>query len=136
MAKGFDKHQARVQVLSQFGKNLARRSKSSCELSGQTGLPLKIYEIAPVPLEPDFDSCLFLSESTIEQLGNPKKHLKPDQWRHLSELIWTDLPQVQLMAVRILQYIASEAVWAQEIIDEAYLEDDLIAKASEAPIGG
>jgi protein PhnA len=135
MAKGFDKHQARVQALSLFGKDLARRSKSQCELSGQAGVALKIYEIAPVPSEPEFERCLFLSDSTIEQLENPRKCLKPDQWRHLNELIWTDSPQVRLMVVRILQYIAKEDPWAQEILDDAYLEEELIAEALEMPLG-
>ena len=121
MAKGYDTNQARLQTLSLFGKDLARRSKTSCELSGKSGVALKIYEIAPVPNDPEFDRCLFLSEDTIEQLENPKKKLTPGQWRHLNELIWSELPQIQLMAVRILQWIAQDHTWAQEIIDEEEL---------------
>lgn len=134
MAKGFDTNQERKQTLSLFGKDLARRSKSTCELTGKSGIPLKIYEIAPVPKEPDFDRCLFLSEETIQQLEQPKKHFQPDSWRHLRELIWTDLPQVQLMTIRILQSIAKDHAWAQDIIDEAYLDETLIDQANEAPL--
>ena len=134
MAKGYDNSQARKQALSLFGKDLARRSKSTCELSGESGVPLQIYEIHPIPSEPDYEKCLFLSEATIEQLNQPAKHLVADKWRHLNELIWTDLPQVQLMTVRILQYIATEHSWAQDIIDEAYLDEDLLNLAQESPL--
>lgn len=137
MAKGFDKAQERKQALSLFGKDLARRSKSTCELTGEAGVALKIYEIEPVPSLPEFDNCLFLSESAIEQLENPAKKLIPDQWRHLNELIWSELPQVQLMSVRILSYIASKSAqsWAQEVIDEAYLDEEILEQAEKAPLG-
>ena len=134
MAKGFDTNQERLNTLSLFGKDLARRSKSSCELSTESGIPLKIYEIHPVPKEPDFEQCLFLSEQTIQQLENPKKYLQANQWRHLNELVWAETPQVQLMAVRILTYIAKQQAWAQEILDEAYLDDELLNQAAAAPL--
>ena len=135
MAKGYDANQARLETLSLFGKDLARRSKAKCELSGDTNVALKIYEINPKPVEPEFSRCLFLSEATIEQLENPQKKLIVDQWRHLSELIWSELPQVQLMTVRILQWIAKDHAWAQEIIEDAYLDNDLLATAEKAPLG-
>ena len=135
MAKGYDTNQARKQALTLFGKDLTRRAKSTCELSGESGVALQIYEIAPVPTEPEYDRCLFLSAETIEQLENPKKHLHADKWRHLNELIWSELPQVQLMTLRILQFIAKEHTWAQEIIEEAYLDDELLAQAEQAPLG-
>lgn len=134
MAKGFDTHKERQQTLSLFGKDLARRSKSKCELSTESGVALKIYEISPVPKEPDFEKCLFLSEDTIQQLENSEKKLQPNQWRHLNELIWSDLPQVQLMVVRILQFIAKKNTWAQQIIDEAYLEEDILQEALASPL--
>jgi len=134
MAKGYDSAQERKQRLSLFGKDLARRSKSTCELTLQSGIPLKIYEIPPVPNEPDYDKCLFLSVECIQQLENPKKHLIADKWRHLSELIWSDLPQVQLMAVRILQYLSKDHGWAQEVIDDAYLEEAILSAAEESPL--
>lgn len=134
MAKGYDANQARLETLSLFGKDLARRSKARCELSGEANVALKIYEIPPELTEPEFDRCLFLSEATIEQLENPTKKLVAEQWRHLSELIWSELPQVQLMTVRILQWIAQDHSWAQEIIEEAYLDDEVLAEAEMASL--
>ena len=47
MAKGYDGNQARIEALSLLGKDLARRAKSKCELSGESGVPLKTYEVEP-----------------------------------------------------------------------------------------
>ena len=134
MAKGYDSYQARQQALSLFGKDLARRSKSTCELSGKSNIPLFIYEIPPVPKEPSYDNCLFLSENTIQQLESAKKHLVPDQWRHLYELIWHELPTIQIISYRILTFIAKEHPWAQDILAEAYLDDAIIAQANTHPL--
>jgi len=133
MGKGYEENQARLAALSSFGKDLARRAKSTCELSGASGVPLRIYEVPPVPKEPSLDRCLMLSDSVIEALSKPAS-LKADDWRHLTELIWTDQPLVQLMAIRILQHLAPQAPWCQEVIDNAYLDDDVLALASEAPL--
>ena len=79
MAKGYDTNQARQQTLSLFGKDLARRSKSTCELSGVSGVALNIYEIPPVLDDPEFDRCLFLSEDVISQFKQPAKKLQAEK---------------------------------------------------------
>lgn len=132
MAKGYDTNQARQQTLSSFGKDLARRAKSKCELSGASGVSLKIYEVEPVPTEPDYASCLFLSETVIEQLKKPQL-IEASQWRGiLAELIWSELAPQQLMAYRLLRYIATSEAWAQEVLDEAYLDEAMIEQAEKA----
>lgn len=128
MAKGYDAHQQRQLKLSAFGKDLARRAKSKCELSGASGVPLHIYEIPPAPDEPDYDRCLMLSEAVIDQINKPNTII-PDQWRNLGELIWSELPIVQVMALRLLIHIAQSENWAQDIIDEAFLEEDVLETA-------
>ncbi len=133
MAKGYDQHQQRQMILSSFGKDLARRAKSKCELSGASGVPLHIYEVPPVPNEPDPARCLMLSESVIDQLNKPSLII-PDEWRNLGELIWSEIPAVQIMACRVLTYIAKEENWAQDILDEAYLDEDLLEEINKEPI--
>lgn len=130
MAKGYDTHQQRQMALSSFGKELARRSKSKCELSGASGVSLHIYEIPPAPTEPDFARCLMICEDVIDQLNKPEL-IVPDQWRNLGELVWSDIPAVQIMAYRILTHIAKKENWAQDILDDAYLDDDLLEKANK-----
>lgn len=133
MAKGYDNDRERKDRLSSFGKDLARRAKSKCELSGESGVSLVIYEVEPVTSEPDFDRCIFISESALEQISNPKK-LTPDQWRILGEQIWSDLPIVQIMAVRMLTHIAKSQHWAQEILDNAYLDESILDDALKYPL--
>jgi protein PhnA len=133
MAKGYDTHQERLQNLSLFGKDLTRRCKATCELSGTSGVPLKIYEIPPAPNDPDIERCLMLSEPVIAQLERPQSII-PDQWRNLGELIWSDIPAVQIMSHRILTYIAKSEIWAQDILDNAYLDDDIITASEQSPL--
>lgn len=125
MAKGYDANQERKQSLSRFGKDLARRAKSRCELTQASGVPLVIYEIPPVPKEPDFDRCLLVSEEVSSQLAKPSL-LRPDEWRHLSELIWSDVPPVQAMAHRILRHLAHDQTWARDLLEEAYLDPEVV----------
>ena len=125
---GYEANQERKQLLSSFGKDLARRAKSKCELSGESGVSLVIYEVPPVSNEPDYDRCLFVSESVLEQLANPKK-INANDWRLLGEQIWSDLELVQVLSVRILTYVAKNEHWAQELLDNAYLDDVVLDKA-------
>lgn len=133
MAKGYDTHQQRQQALSFLGKDLARRSKSRCELSGASGVPLRIYEIPPAPAEPDIDHCLMLCDEVIDQLNHPKS-IQPDSWRILGELIWSELPAQQAMAYRLLLHLSTKAPWAASILEDAYLDDTIIEWAKKNPI--
>ena len=40
MAKGYELHQARMMALQGMGKDLTRRAKSKCELTGAAGVSL------------------------------------------------------------------------------------------------
>ena len=123
MARGYDTNQERKQALSLLGKDLARRAKSKCELTQASGVPLVTYELPPAPDDPEFERCLLVSEDVLAQLNKPSK-LRADEWRHLSELIWSDIPIVQAMALRLLRHFAPEP-WAQNLIDEAYLDPEV-----------
>ena len=133
MGKGFEENEARLALLQSFGKDLARRAKSSCELSGKSGVPLRIYEVSPAPKDPDPARCLMLCDEVIEALAKPSL-FKADEWWHLSELIWAEEPMVQLMTVRILQFLGKENAWCREIIDEAYLDEEVIEEAGKAAL--
>lgn len=133
MAKGYDTHQQRQLALSAFGKELTRRAKSKCELTGASGVPLHIHEIAPVPNQPEISRCLMLCDDAIDQIKQPDL-IQPDQWRHLGELIWSEIPAVQIMTCRILTFIAHHEKWAQDILDEAYLEEAIQKQAAEHPL--
>ena len=130
MAKRLDKHKARLDALNAFGKDLARRSGSCCELCAASGVKLAIYETPPAPAEPEFDRCIFICETCHEQLENPKR-VQSDHWRCLNTPVWSTVPAVQVTAVRMLRQLIPQASWAEELNEILYLSDDIEAKIKE-----
>lgn len=123
MAKGLDKHRARLDALNAFGKDLARRAKSQCELCGAAGTKLHIHEVPPVPAEPAFDHCILLCDTCKDQLDNPKR-MQPDHWRCLNTAVWNEVPAVQVMAVATLKRL-SDLPWARELQEQLYLSPEI-----------
>ena len=135
MAKGYDDNQARLEALSLLGKDLARRAKSKCELSGESGVPLKIYEVAPAPSAPDIDKCLLVSESVLGQIQRPQA-IAGSAWRGiLAGLIWSEFPAQQVMAHRLLNHIAKKEAWAKEVLDDAFLDEEILFWAESSTLG-
>ena len=128
MAKGLKKHQERVFALNLLGKDLARRSRSTCELCEASGVPLSIFEVAPIPDEPDIDHCLMICEQCITLLTNHKR-VDHDHWRCLSKTIWSTLPVAQVVALRQLKALAGQEHWAAELLEQAYIEPEVEAWA-------
>jgi protein PhnA len=125
MARGSD-YQLRKNRLSIFGKELVRRSHAKCELCGQEGLKLTVFE---VPSDLDVvtaDECLFLCDACCEQIEKPKK-LEPSRWRCLNTAIWSEVPVVQVMSARMLKRLAPTESWASELLEEAYFEEEVTA---------
>lgn len=130
MAKGYDKNQERKSELSSFGKNLVRRSGSSCELCSSSGVTLGIYELTPVPSTPDYDRCIFICEDCREQLNNPK-NIKADHWRCLNNTLWSETAVIQALSIRMLKKIAERHSWAEELLDQVY-PDPEVAEMAES----
>ncbi len=123
MSKGREAHQQRIQQVNAFGKELARRSKSRCELCGEN-TSLSIYEVPPVN-EPDLHHCVMICENCRNQIEG-KQRLEPNHWHNLTQSVWSEVPAVQVLAVQMLQRLKNEG-WAQDLLDEVYLEPDVQA---------
>lgn len=124
MSKGAEKHQARQSELNDFGKDLARRSKSHCELCDAHGVKLYIHEIPPVPKQPEFESCIFICETCKEQIDKPKQ-TDINHWHCLHTSIWSEIKPVQIMSVLMAKRLSSNADFAEELLDQVYLEEDV-----------
>lgn len=124
MAKGYEEHQNRLRALSSFGKALARRSRSSCELCEASGVKLVVFEVAPIPEEPEYERCIFICQTCQKQIEKPKK-MDPHHWRSLYGTVWSEVPAVQVMAVRLLRRLAPSEVWAEELLEQLYLEEEV-----------
>ena len=126
MARGHDINQARKAEVAGLGRELARRSKSSCELCGAKGVSLKVVEVPPLPEEPDPDRALMVCADCEASMEGGK--LDPARWRMLESLVWSELPPVQVAAVRIAYRLRDQgATWAEGLIDGLYLDDEIQA---------
>ncbi len=124
MAKGHEIHQARVAALQALGKDLARRAKSKCELTGAAGVPLRPYEVPPVETEPALERTLLVSEPCLEALERPKS-LSGQEWRCLAETVWSELPAAQVVAWRMLKVLSAREDWARDVLDEVFFDPDV-----------
>ena len=131
MGKGYETHQARVLALQAIGKDLARRAKSKCELTGAAGVALRPYEVPPVANEPDIDRTLLVSEACLVVLENPKQ-LKGREWQCLAETVWSEQAATQVVAWRMLNHLAKSEDWAREVIEEVFLDEEVETWAKSA----
>lgn len=123
MARGLDNHRERMERLASFGRELARRSGSKCELCRTGGVPLSIWEVPPAPVEPDIHDCIFLCEACRDLIErNPLKNI--EHWRCLNEAVWSDVTAVKVTAVRILRLMAPGQSWAADLLEQVYLDED------------
>ncbi len=51
--------------------------------------------------------------------------LIPQHWCCLYGAIWSEVPAVQVMAVRLLQQLAAKEIWAIDLLDQAYLTEEV-----------
>ncbi|MEE4245630.1 MAG: hypothetical protein V2I33_09475 [Kangiellaceae bacterium] len=127
MAKGLQKHQAHQDKLSLLGKDLARRAKSQCELSGQSGVPLTIYEAIESD-EPSLNTTCMLCDDSLSDIKRlPKKNnLAANQhWRCLSNSIWSEVPIIQALSYKLLELIDLD--WSKDLLEQVYLTEEVEA---------
>ena len=121
MAKGRDRYQAKQQALASLGRELSRRARNVCELSGEK-TSLKVVEVAGGPEEPEADWAVLVSEAVADAIGGGK--LDPQAMRYLETAMWSELRPVQIAAVRLLDRLAADGVqWAREARDGLYLDE-------------
>jgi len=123
MSKGYEKNKERKVELSYFGKDLVRRSKSMCELCETSGTKLEIFELPPVPASPNFDRCMLLCEKCKQQTKNP------DDFNHLrclSNSVWSEVPAVAALSIRLLNLLKDDHSFASELLDQIYPDEDTL----------
>ena len=133
MAKGYETHQMRKLLLQGLGKDLARRAKSKCELTGVSGVPLRAYEVPPVAEIPALDRTLLLSETCHAAIQHPQS-IDGREWHCLAEAVWSDFPALQVFAWRLLCHLAPREAWARDILAEVVLDPELETWARAADL--
>lgn len=125
MARGHDRHEARVTAVAALGKTLTRRAGARCELCAGD-LDCRVVEVAPTGEEPAEDAAL-LACGRCRDLIDGKK-LPPDaaDFRFLEGAAWADPLPVKLEAVRQLHRLSAAGVgWARECLDGLWLPDEV-----------
>lgn len=111
MAKGREKHQARLDAIGLLGKDLARRADKKCELCEGKG-DLRPHDTAPGE-EPSLDTiALFCADcrARLEGRDDPAETL-----RFLEVAIWNEHPPVQRSARALIRRV--DADWARAALD-------------------
>jgi protein PhnA len=132
MARGKQEHEARSAVLNSFGKELARRAKSKCELCERGGEKLSIFEVPPAPRDPDPGRCLLLCGDCLAAAEKPGRFEAGDHWRFLAGQAWSGNLMVQVMAVRLLRRQGAAQHWAREALDGLFLDEEVESLVTEA----
>jgi protein PhnA len=127
MARGRDEHEARKDELNSFGKQLARRCKSQCELCSEN-TSLSIFEVPPVA-EPDVEKCVMICDTCREQVEDSKK-INVNHWHCLNDSAWSEVPAVQVLVWRLLKQL-SDQPWAQDLADQLYLDEEILEWAND-----
>jgi len=107
-------------------EKLALRAKLKCELCSSQQGKMEVYTIQPT-LKVDENSSLILCEKCRAQIENPES-LDVNHWRCLNESMWSEYKPVQVMSYRMLSLLRHES-WASELLEQMYLDEDLIAWA-------
>mgnify|MGYP005661587691 CR=1 FL=1 len=114
MAKGRDKHHARLNEINLLGKDLARRAGRACELCEARD------DCRPHDLEPDADptlDTLVLCCAPCRTLVARPKARPAEQLRFLENRVWTDVAPVRRLVVEVLEQV--DEPWAAEAIANA-----------------
>lgn len=124
MAKGYDQHKARKIAVASLGRDLVRRCSSKCELCQAGGIALAPLEIEPLPEEPDIEHAIMICETC--RLGVVGKTLDPVRWRFLESVVWSEIPAVQVTAVRLCRRLATDnCTWVTSLLENLYLAPEI-----------
>lgn len=111
MAKGYDKHRARIDAIALLGKDLARRARRKCELCEQAD-DLRPYDTAPDD-EPSLDTLALLC-ARCRAVADGRRD-DPRTLRFLEGSVWSEVEVVAALARTLLAEV--DASWARDTLD-------------------
>ncbi len=111
MARGYDKHQERIEDINLLGKDLARRAKRRCELCEGDGC-LRPHDTAPDD-EPTLDTLALLC-ARCREVATGGRH-DERELRFLEGAVWHELPVIASLAKQLLADV--DADWARDTLE-------------------
>jgi protein PhnA len=115
MATGREKKIAYREAMTRLGKDLARRAKSKCELSGERG-GLVAVDLHESEQSPELSSVILVCSEISEHLAGRGLD---GPLHYLNDAVWSTEPSVRLAAETILVQI--DAPWARDALDNVRL---------------
>lgn len=112
--------------------DLYRRAEHACELcrNDQNLGPLSLSSHEP-------EHKLLLCQQCRDALTHPTLEAdNANHWYCLQESIWSITPDVQVLSWRLLQELSRTQTWARELLEQAYLEEDVLTWAKRYPLSG
>lgn len=106
--------------------NLLARAGDRCELCG--GRDALSTHLVPSALPRE--TAIVVCGACATQLA-PGATLDPNRWRGLESAIWSEVPAVQVASHGLLGRLRDQS-WARDLLDQVYLDGDVLAWASEA----
>jgi len=92
-------------------------------------------EVPPLPEEPEFERVIFICETCQKQIQRPKQ-IEPNHWRSLNNSVWSETPAIQVMALRVLGHLAPTEGWADDLLQQVYVDPEVQAWADKEGIEG
>ncbi len=111
MAKGHQKHQARLDAINFHGKDLARRAKRKCELCEDND-DLRIYDTKPDE-EPELETLVLLCARCRKFADGHDPD--PRTLRFLEGAVWNEQTHIATLARQLLARV--DAQWARDTLD-------------------
>jgi len=111
MAKGHEKHKARLDAINFHGKDLARRAKRKCELCEEAN-DLRPYDTKPDD-EPELDTLILLCARCrgLADGGDADSRTL----RFLEGAVWNEHTHIATVARAVLARV--DAQWARDTLD-------------------
>lgn len=107
--------------------DLHTRSGGSCELCGSDSAPAA--HALDDGSEGDADKSALLCDTCLPAVVAADA-LEGAHWFCLQESIWSEVPAVQALSYRLLHRMGGQP-WATDLLEQAYLTDDVLAWARE-----
>jgi protein PhnA len=114
----------------ELGVILHERGGSQCELCGSSS-SLEVFSVSPHDDELPEHNAL-LCDVCRAQIQGENGELDSNHWYGLQETIWSETPVIQVLSWRMLHRLRGET-WARDILDQAYLTDDVLEWAKQTP---
>ena len=116
--------------LGQIEAELRTRGSDACELCSG-GESLVVHEVSPLT-ESGSERSLLVCGTCKPQLELGAE-LDANHWYCLQGSIWSEVPVVQVVSWRMLHRLSGES-WAQDLLEQAYLEDSVLEWAKSGMV--